>query len=157
MLPTFALPALALLRIRMRAPQQPIATPRVFFHVIGSLRIRKESAMAKIGMEVVTILALTGEVMLSPILNKHWLKTMPKTAAPASFRMSFTGICSRGANREAAQKRMAAPATRKETTEMPSKPVFIASLAIGAIKPQMASAVNMLKCARKGALPFFIT
>lgn len=57
---------------------------------------------------------------------------------------------------EAIQKSSAAPATRKETTEMPSKPVFIASLAIGAMKPQIASAVNILRCACKGTLLPFI-
>lgn len=57
---------------------------------------------------------------------------------------------------EAIQKSSLAPATRKETTEMPSKPVFIASLAIGAMKPQIASAVNILRCACKGTLLPFI-
>jgi len=145
MSPTMALPARALLRIRMRAPQQPIATPNAFFHVMGSFKMKKESTMAKMGIDVVTMLALTGEVMLSPILNKHWLNTMPSTAAPASLTMSRPGICSRGPISEASQKSRAAPTTRNDTTEMPSKPAFIASLAIGAMKPQIASAVNMLR------------
>ena len=156
MLPTFALPACALLRMRMSAPPQPIATPNAFFHVIGSLRMKKESTMAKIGIDVVTMLALTGEVMLSPMLYSPWLNTMPSRAASANFTMSRTGICSRGPISEATQKSRAAPTTRNDTTEMPSKPLFIAALPTGVISPQMASAANILKCACKGTRLSFI-
>ena len=38
----------------MMAPVQPMATPLVFFHVMGSPRMRNESTMAKMGIEVVT-------------------------------------------------------------------------------------------------------
>ena len=36
------------------------------------------------GMEVVTILALMGEVRLSPMVYMHWLQTMANRAATPS-------------------------------------------------------------------------
>lgn len=129
----------------MSAPQQPMATPKPFFHVMGSFKIKNDNIMAKMGIEVVTMLALTGEVMLKPILNRHWLNTIPSKPAPANFKMSFAGICSRGPTNDANQNNTAAPATRNDTTETPSKPLFIADLAMGDINPQMTSAVNILR------------
>ena len=52
----------------MSAPEQPINTPRAFFPVMGSFRIRAASSMAKIGIEVVTIEALMGDVIESPMV-----------------------------------------------------------------------------------------
>ena len=68
MLPTLALPEVALVVMMMMAPTHPISTPTSFFQVIGSFNIRKERTMAKIGMEVVMILELLGEVMLRPMV-----------------------------------------------------------------------------------------
>jgi len=45
-----------------------MATPSAFLAVMGSFRMRAASTMAKIGMEVVTMLALMGEVRLSPMV-----------------------------------------------------------------------------------------
>ena len=66
--PTLVLTAVALEVMRMRAPLHPRITPTVFFQVIGSLRMKNESIMAKIGMDVVMMLAFIGEVMLKPIV-----------------------------------------------------------------------------------------
>ena len=104
------------------APQQPMATPPAFFHVMGSWRIRNDSNMAKMGMEVVTILALTGEVMLSPMVKQHWLHTSPKTAAPAKVSLSRKGTCSLGRKKDVIQKSSAPPATLNDTMSMPSSP-----------------------------------
>ncbi len=71
MSPILSLIAAALVSTSVTAPQQPMNTPRAFWSVIGSFRMRKESTIANIGIEVVTILELTGEVMLSPIVYKH--------------------------------------------------------------------------------------
>ena len=68
MLPTLALPEVALVVMMMMAPTHPISTPTSFFQVIGSFRIKNERTMAKIGMEVVMILELLGEVMLRPMV-----------------------------------------------------------------------------------------
>lgn len=68
MLPTFALPAVALVRMMMQAPAQPVSTPSAFFQVIGSFRMKKERIIAKIGIEVVMMLELLGEVMFSPMV-----------------------------------------------------------------------------------------
>ena len=68
MSPTFALAWAALVRMRMRAPLQPMSTPMAFLPVMGSFRMRADSSMAKMGIEVVTIEALMGDVMLSPMV-----------------------------------------------------------------------------------------
>ena len=68
MFPTLALPAVALVMMMMTAPAHPISTPSAFFQVIGSFNIRKERTMAKIGIEVVMILELLGEVMFRPMV-----------------------------------------------------------------------------------------
>ena len=60
--------AAALVSIRISAPLHPISTPMAFLPVIGSFSIIADNTMAKIGMEVVTMLALMGEVMLSPMM-----------------------------------------------------------------------------------------
>ena len=52
----------------MTAPAHPISTPSAFFQVIGSFNIRKERIMAKIGIEVVIMLELLGEVMFRPMV-----------------------------------------------------------------------------------------
>ena len=152
MSPTLALPAVMLVRMRMMAPVQPMATPLVFFHVMGSPRMRNESTMAKMGIEVVTMLALMGEVMLRPMVNRHWLKTTPSRAAPPNSSTSRMGTCSRLANCEATQNSRAAPIMRKLTIDRPSMPWFMASLPTGDISPHMASAANMLRWACKGLL-----
>ena len=66
MSPTLSLTAAALVRMRIRAPEHPMRTPHAFFPVIGSLSISADSIIAKIGIDVVTMLALTGDVMDSP-------------------------------------------------------------------------------------------
>ena len=68
MSPTFELAAEALVRISMSAPLKPMSTPRAFLPVTGSLSMSAESTMANIGAEVVTMLALMGEVMLRPMM-----------------------------------------------------------------------------------------
>lgn len=55
-------PVFALDRISTKAPAQPIITPPAFIHVIGSFKIRNESIIAKIGIDVVTMLELMGDV-----------------------------------------------------------------------------------------------
>ena len=45
-----------------------MSTPRAFLPVTGSLSMSAESTMANIGAEVVTMLALMGEVMLRPMM-----------------------------------------------------------------------------------------
>ena len=55
-------------RTRIRAPLQPIVTPSTFLLVMGSLRMSAASSMAKIGIEVVTILALMGDVSDKPMV-----------------------------------------------------------------------------------------
>ena len=66
--PTLSDTALALVTINITAPLQPINTPPAFMPVNGSFNINADSIMAKIGIEVVTIEELTGEVMLNPIV-----------------------------------------------------------------------------------------
>jgi len=68
MSPTLALVAAADVSMSISAPLQPISTPAAFLPVMGSLRMRAARIMAKIGIEVVTMLALMGEVMLSPMV-----------------------------------------------------------------------------------------
>ncbi len=152
MFPTLALPAVALARMIMTAPQHPISTPTTFFQVMGSFRMRKESIMAKIGIEVVMMLELLGEVMFSPMVYEHWLNTRAKMPAPASLKISFTGTCSFLVKNEVIQKRTAPPRTRKLTRSMPSMPLSMASLPTGAISPQNAPAQNMHRWAIRGRL-----
>ena len=71
MSPTLEFMAAILVRISMMAPQQPMNTPRAFFRVIGSFRMMKDKSIAKIGIDVVQMLELTGEVMLSPMVYRH--------------------------------------------------------------------------------------
>ena len=68
MSPTLSLAAAADVRISIKAPLHPISTPSAFLPVMGSFRIRADSSIAKIGIDVVTIEALIGEVMLNPIV-----------------------------------------------------------------------------------------
>ena len=145
MSPTLSLAAVALDRMRMMAPEKPSSTPPTFFVVSGSFSMSAESSMAKIGIEVVTMLALMGEVMLSPMVNPHWLSVSPKSPARPRRNTSFTGTCSRFTNSDVIQKSTAAPATRNVTMSMPVMPWVIASLPSGAISPQKAQAKNMLK------------
>ena len=145
MSPTLSLAAVALDRIRMMAPENPSNTPPTFFVVNGSFSMSADRSMAKIGIEVVTMLALMGEVMLSPMVNPHWLSVSPKSPASPSRKTSFTGTCSRFTNSDVIQKRIAAPATRNVTMSIPVTPWVMASLPNGAISPQKAQAKNMLK------------
>ena len=71
--PTAALPEAArTLDITSKtAPQHPKATPSALRNVIGSLRIIAEKISAEMGMVVVTIPALTGEVRLRPMVKQH--------------------------------------------------------------------------------------
>ena len=68
MSPTLELEAEALVRISINAPQNPMNTPPAFLAVTGSLRMMAERIIAKIGIDVVTMLELMGEVMLSPMV-----------------------------------------------------------------------------------------
>ena len=68
MSPTFEFAAAALVTMSITAPAHPRATPPAFFAVMGSLSMRKASIIANIGIDVVTMLALTGEVMLRPMV-----------------------------------------------------------------------------------------
>ena len=68
MSPTLSEAWAAEVSISIKAPLHPINTPKVFLPVIGSFSIKAANSMAKIGMEVVTMEALMGEVMLSPIV-----------------------------------------------------------------------------------------
>jgi len=54
--------------MRITAPEQPIITPSTFLLVIGSLRIRAARIIEKMGIEVVTIDELMGDVILSPMV-----------------------------------------------------------------------------------------
>jgi hypothetical protein len=54
--------------MRINAPQHPKKTPEAFFPVIGSLRIIAARIIAKIGIEVVTIEALIGDVIERPMV-----------------------------------------------------------------------------------------
>ena len=124
---------------------QPNATPTALRHVTGSRSTRAESTRAKIGIDVVAIPALMGEVRLSPTVKQHWLPTSPNTAATQSHRMSRREIASRGTNKEAIQNSSAPPATRNDTMSMPSNPWVIASLPSGDIKPQKVAAPIRLR------------
>ena len=53
------------------APQHPSATPSALRSVMGSLRMRAERRRAEMGIVVVTMPALTGEVRLSPMVKQH--------------------------------------------------------------------------------------
>ena len=68
MFPTLAFPAVALVMMMSTAPLQPKSTPATFFQVMGSWRMRNDRIMAKIGIDVVMMLELLGEVMLSPMV-----------------------------------------------------------------------------------------
>ena len=70
-MPTLESPDDALVKMMMHAPMQPRATPPAFLTVMGSCSIRNDSIMAKIGVDVAMMLALDGEVMLSPMVNEH--------------------------------------------------------------------------------------
>ena len=50
------------------APLHPSITPSTFLLVMGSLRMSAASSMAKIGIDVVTMLALMGDVSDSPMV-----------------------------------------------------------------------------------------
>ena len=108
--------------------------------------------MAKMGMEVVTILELTGEVILNPMVYKHWLQAKPNTAAPAKSSLSRRGTFSFFVNKAVSQKSMAPPITRIETMLIPSKPWVIASFPNGAMSPQKTSAISILKWDWSGIL-----
>ncbi len=154
MSPTRASAWAAELRINIKAPLHPISTPMAFFPVMGSCRISAASIMAKIGIDVVTMLALMGEVMLSPMVKQHWLKSSPVSAAPMNIRRSRQGTCSFGANSDAIQNSRHAPATRNVTMVMPSNPWSMASLPTGDISPHPAHAPNMARWAMSALFVF---
>ena len=84
--------------------------------------MRKERIIAKIGMEVVTMLALMDDVLPTPMVKRHWLQTIAKRAAAASLKMSRRGMGDDLTKNDASQKRTAAPTARKKTMEMLSTP-----------------------------------
>ena len=68
-LPTPLTPAIRkLVEINNTAPENPRATPIAFLGVIGSFKIKAESIKAKMGIVVVMIPALMGEVRLKPMV-----------------------------------------------------------------------------------------
>ena len=159
MLPTLSLSAVALVTTSVMAPKHPNATPMAFFDVRGSFKMTNDNIMAKIGIAVVTILALTGDVMLRPIVKQHWLHTSPNIAASIIFSLSATGTLSFAVKNDVSQKSNAPPATLKDTMLMPSIPWSMAYFPTGAIRPHIAQAPNMLRWAKSGVLlsilPFF--
>ena len=68
MSPTLSLAWAAEVRMSISAPLQPMSTPSAFLPVMGSFRMRAARSMAKIGIDVVTMLALMGEVIDSPMV-----------------------------------------------------------------------------------------
>ena len=102
------------------------------------------------GIDVVAIPALMGEVILNPMVKQHWLPTMPNTAARHNKAMCRGAMCSRRVKSEAIQKSKAPPATRNDTMSMPSNPWVMASLPNGAIKPQKEAAPSRQRCAVRG-------
>ena len=144
--------AAALDIISIRAPEQPMPTPRAFFPVMGSLSISAESIMAKMGSDVVTMLAFEGVVMLSPMVKQHWLPTSPSSPAPLIANTSRQGMCSCLHSSEVSQNSNAPPAARIKTRFMLSMPCCIASLPMGDISPHMTHAMSMHKCAIRGRL-----
>ena len=141
-----------LVSMRMSAPQQPTNTPIAFLPVIGSFKMSAANSMANIGIEVVTMLALIGDVRLRPMVKQHWLQTKPKTAAPMNQKTSWRGTFSFLTKKDVIQNRMAPPNTRNDTMSTPVIPLDIASLPMGAISPHIAQAVNILRCAKRGTL-----
>ena len=144
--------AAALDIISISAPEQPMPTPRAFLPVMGSLSISAESIMAKMGSDVVTMLAFEGVVMLSPMVKQHWLPTSPSSPAPLIANMSRQGMCSCSQKSEVIQNNSAPPAARINTRFMLSMPCCMASLPMGDISPHMTQAMNMHKCAIRGRL-----
>ena len=61
-------PLAALVITSAMAPMHPRATPPPFIQVMGSRSMANDSIMANMGMEVVMMLALLGEVMPSPMV-----------------------------------------------------------------------------------------
>ena len=57
-----------LLVIIITAPAHPSSTPAAFFHVMGSFSIRNDSTIANIGIDVVMMLELLGDVILRPMV-----------------------------------------------------------------------------------------
>lgn len=127
----------------MSAPEQPMHTPRALRPVMGSFRIMAERIMAKMGSDVVTMLALEGDVMLNPIVKQHWLPISPSNPAPQKAKMSFRGTCSRLTNNDTIQKNNAPPKARMNTRLRLSTPLSMASLPIGDMSPQQMLAERM--------------
>lgn len=90
-------------RMRETAPVIPSKTPNAFFLVIGSFSIIAASIITKIGTAVAMIEASTGDVMLSPQINKPWLKPTPHKAHINKVPMSFNETFSKGTNSEVIQ------------------------------------------------------
>ena len=124
---------------------------------MGSLSIIAERIIAKIGNDVVTMLALVGEVMLKPTVKTHWLPISPSTPAPMKAKTSFKGTCSCGMNSDVIQNKTAPPAERISTRSRLSMPLFMASLPRGDINPQNTHAARMHVCATKGLLLFIFS
>ena len=139
--------ATAVLAIRMTAPEQPTPTPSALRPVIGSFRISAANIIAKIGSDVVTMAAFDGVVMLRPMVKQHWLQTSPNTPAPQSTKMSLSGTCSCLVKSDVIQKNTAPPRARRYTIFRLSTPFSIASLPIGAMRPQMTQAERMARWA----------
>lgn len=100
--------------------------------------------IATSGMLVVMIEASTGEVMPTPKIKQLWLKTMASSEAPKSFIRSAGATCSGLPKKEAIQKRIIAPKTRRSvTTSGVMIPPTITSLATGDISPHMALAPSI--------------
>ena len=68
MLPDVCCEACVLPVIRISAPMAPQKMPSTFFEVTGSRRNSAASTMVMMGIIVVMMLALTGDVRLSPMV-----------------------------------------------------------------------------------------
>ena len=123
------------------APQN---IPMTFLLVTGSFRNMAARIMVMIGMVVVTMLALTGEVMDNPMVKQHWLNTIASMPAKKNMKRSRGGTSSLCLlNSEVNQKHTAAPIILKVTIQSPLIPLAMASLPNGDISPHAAQAASM--------------
>ena len=107
-------------------PPKLSATPRAFFHVIGSLRNMAATNMVKIGVVVLITERSTGVVWAMAWRKVSCGRKRPSMPAPASRSKSRGGTFSRGAKSDTSQN--SAPATSDR----------MANNTIGAMPPSVA-------------------
>ena len=73
-----------------------------------------------IGVVVVTMEALIGEVRETPKMNDPWFSTIPSNAAKNNFARSWWLTCSFLVKNDASQKTTAAPTMRKVVSDRTS-------------------------------------